>query len=65
VQDSAIAGAGELVQVAIGIVTLAYLVFGISARLALTEFKVDQLWRWYVRDRKHPGGGNDAGPDPG
>ena len=46
-----------IVQLAIGAATFLYVVFGLGARLAVTEFKVDQLWRWYIRDRTPPGKG--------
>lgn len=58
---------GDVVAVAqlvIGFATLLYLVFGVSARIAVTEFKVDQLWHWHMRDRSRPraGGEENAGP---
>jgi hypothetical protein len=45
VEHVTLGGVAAFVQLAIGAVTLLYMVFGLGARLAVTEFKVDQLWR--------------------
>lgn len=63
--SSLIDGAAQYLEFAISAVTLLYLVFGVSARIAVTEFKVDALWKWYIRDRRIPREGNDAANDPG
>jgi len=64
VESSSLDAAVQLLELAIGASTLLYLIFGLGARAAVTEFKVDQLWKWYIRDRKIPHGADDAANDP-
>lgn len=64
-EEFSISEIAGLVQLAIGALTLLYLVFGLGARVAVTEFKVNQLWRWYIEDRRLNGKGDDAGADRG
>lgn len=54
-----------LVQIAVGAATLGYLVFGLAGRMAVLEFKVDQLWRWRSLETSSTPRRKDAGSDRG
>ncbi len=44
----------DVAQLALGVSTL-YIVARVTARFAVVEFKVDQMWRWYHDERRRPG----------
>lgn|GEM_PF-5147019 len=55
--------ARDAAQLFLGAATLGYLVTRVSSRMAVTEFKVDQLWRWYIQDKRQKNPPGEAHAD--